>query len=85
MYVPAVICHSNFFSEAPMLTKFPERVEGKIAFFFKVAVRRRNFLRHRRNKFPKDTRTLLRFCEGQYWEDLEFLEGHKVTFHAFFF
>ena len=74
-----------FFPKPPCWRNFLKGWKGRSLFFFKVAVRRRNFLRHRRNKFPKDTRTLLRFCEGQYWEDLEFLEGHKVTFHAFFF
>ena len=86
MYVPAVVCHSNFFfPKPPCWQNFLTGWKGR-SLFFKVAVRRRNFLRHRRNKFPKDTRTLLRFCEGQYWEDLEFLEGHiRLPCRHFFF
>ena len=75
-----------FFSRSPHVDKISWQGGREDRFFFKVAVRRRNFLRHRRNKFPKDTRTLLRFCEGQYWEDLEFLEGHiRLPCRHFFF
>ena len=69
--VELLLGHSIFFYTPLLSTKFSEKVDGKVTIF--------NIGR----KFLKVTRTLWRFSEGQYWEDLKFINSQKVTLHLF--